>query len=217
LLSLDVPEASPHKQLEPHRSSLGDWFVQRVLHWGERPAAGWILFLVAVVQSGLFPAPLILLFITFSLGALHRTMHFAMACAAGSIVGGCIAYFLGYGAWGVVKGIFIPHLFSENLLRRAEELYQGNILVAMLLVSFSPFSYLASSMAAGVLKVNFWAFLASSCVARTLRFLFLAWVIRTFGERAKHFIEHHLPLVGWILLALAIATIVVIALIRAFA
>src|ERR1043165_7131806 len=106
LLGFDVLEGSPHKHLDspPKRSPWGDWFLQRVLHWGERPAAGWILFLVAVVQSGFFPAPLILLFITFSLGALHRTMHFAMACAAGSIVGGCIAYFLGYGAWGVVKG-----------------------------------------------------------------------------------------------------------------
>jgi len=195
--------------------SYNEWFLDKVLHWGSKPGAIWILFFVAVIQSGLFPAPILLLFITFSLGALERTFHFAFACAAGSIVGGALAYFLGYSAWELVKPIFIPHVFSEGLLRRAEDLYQGNIFLAVLLVSFSPLSYLISSLAAGVLKVNFWAFLFASCIARTLRFLFLGWLIHLFGDRARHFIERHLPLVGWLLLILSILTVVAVIVIRA--
>jgi len=193
---------------------LNAWLLQRVLHWGERPAAIWVLFLGSIVQSGLFPVPVLLLFVTFSLGALERTFRFALACAAGSILGGCLAYFLGYSAWGVVKDFFIPHLFSETLLARAEQLYQGNIFYAMLLISFSPLSYLMSSIAAGVLKVNFWHFVASSFVARTLRFLFIGALIRIFGERARRFIEHHLPVVGWVLVLIVLAGAIVLYLIR---
>jgi membrane protein YqaA with SNARE-associated domain len=209
-----VQESFDDSTPRPARS-YNEWFLDKVLHWGSRPGAIWILFLVALIQSGLFPAPLLVLFITFSLGALHRTFHFALACAAGSIAGGALAYYLGHNSWGLVKPIFIPHVFSEGLLRRAEELYEGNIFLAVLIVSFSPFSYLISSLAAGVLNVNFWAFLLASCIARTLRFLFLGWLIHLFGDRARHFIERHLPLVGWLLLILTILTVIAVIVIRA--
>jgi len=83
------------------------------------------------------------------------------------------------------------------------------------LVSLSPLSYLVSSLAAGVLKVNFWSFLLASCLARTVRFLFIGWLIHAFGDRARHFIERHLPLVGWLLLILVVLSVAAIIVLRA--
>jgi membrane protein YqaA with SNARE-associated domain len=172
----------------------------RILTWADAPGSNWILFFVPLVQSAFIPVPSLLVFVTLSLGAVNKSFRFALICTAGSVIGGAIAYFIGYNAWSAVRALFIPLLFSERLLIDAEMLYAGNIFLALLASSFLPISYQICAIAAGVLKVNFWMFLLASCLARTVRFLLLAVLVYCFGDKAKQLITAHLRWAAWLIL-----------------
>ncbi|MDB6124685.1 MAG: lipoprotein [Pedosphaera sp.] len=184
------------------RQSYKERLFHKILNWSEKPGSFWALFFVSLVQSALFPLPTLLLFFTLSLGAVRKTFRFALVCSIGSILGGMLAYTIGFTAWDTVKSLFIPHLFSEQFLIRAEAIYGKNIFLATLATSIAPISYQVCSIAAGVLKVNFWHFLLASCVARPLRFFSFALLVHFFGERAKRFIEGHLSWVTWLIVIL---------------
>lgn len=176
----------------------------KLLDYSRRPGCLWVLFLVAFVQSAFFPVPSLLLFVTLSLGSVEKTFRFAVVCMVGSVLGGVVAYLMGYLAWEALKGFFVPHVFSQHLLTRAENIYHGNIFLALMASSFLPISYQVCAIAAGVLKVNFTSFLAASCVARAVRFLFLATLVRLFGEKARAYVQGHLRWFWWLVLLLAL-------------
>ena len=48
----------------------------------------------------------------------------------------------------------------------------------------------------GVIGVNLWVFILSAIVARGARFLFLAWLLRKYGEPIRHFVEERLGLIA---------------------
>ena len=48
----------------------------------------------------------------------------------------------------------------------------------------------------GVIGVNIWLFILSAIVARGARFLFLAWLLRRYGEPIRHFVEERLGLLA---------------------
>ena len=48
----------------------------------------------------------------------------------------------------------------------------------------------------GVMHVNLWLFIVSAIIARGARFLFLAWLLRRYGEPIRHFIEKRLGLLA---------------------
>jgi membrane protein DedA with SNARE-associated domain len=48
----------------------------------------------------------------------------------------------------------------------------------------------------GVIGVNIWLFILSAIIARGARFLFLAWLLRRYGEPIRHFVEERLGLIA---------------------
>jgi membrane protein DedA with SNARE-associated domain len=48
----------------------------------------------------------------------------------------------------------------------------------------------------GVIGVNIWLFILSAIIARGARFLFLAWLLRRYGEPIRHFVEERLGLLA---------------------
>ena len=48
----------------------------------------------------------------------------------------------------------------------------------------------------GVIGVDIWLFIVSAIIARGARFFFLAWLLRSYGEPIRHFIEKRLGLLA---------------------
>lgn len=189
--AVDVPEQG---------SGYKERIFYKVLEWSRKPGSAWALFFISLIHSALFPIPALVAFITLSLASPRRTWWFALVSTVGSLAGGALAYWMGYAAWGVLKGIFIPLFFSEGLLVRAEGIYDGNLLLALLAASFLPISYQVAAIAAGVLKINFVSFILASCLARSLRFFCTAALIHFFGDRARKYIQGHLGAFWWAIL-----------------
>lgn len=182
--------------------------------WATRPGSTWALFLIAVVESSVFPVPPDVLLIALSVGAPSRALWFAAVCSAGSVVGGIIGWTIGYAAWHAVKGFFIPFIFSQEVFDKVQGLYHGNAFVAILTAAFTPIPYKVFTVAAGVFEVSLLTLIAASVVGRSARFFLVGGAIFVFGARVKTFIEKYFDWLAWAFLALGIAGFVAVKYLR---
>jgi membrane protein YqaA with SNARE-associated domain len=182
--------------------------------WAERPGSTWALFLIAVVESSVFPVPPDVLLIALSVGAPRRSLWFAAVCSAGSVLGGIIGWTIGYAAWHAVKGIFIPYIFSQALFDKVQALYQGNAFVAILTAAFTPIPYKVFTVAAGVFEVSLATLVLASMVGRSARFFLVGGAIFVFGAQIKAIIEKYFDWLAWAFLALGIAGFVAVKYLR---
>jgi len=71
---------------------LYDW----VLHWAETPYGSWALFLLAFSESSFFPIPPDILLIALAVSIPKKSLKYALICSAGSVLGGCFGYLIGW-------------------------------------------------------------------------------------------------------------------------
>lgn len=177
-----------------------DW----TLSWAERPGGAWALFFLAMAESSVFPVPPDVLLIALTVGAVKRAWRFATICAVGSVIGGVIGYAIGAGAWHVVEGWFIPHLFSAEAFAKVQHLYQGNAFLAILTAAFTPIPYKVFTIAAGVFDVGLGTLVAASAVGRSARFFLVAGLIYVFGPQIKAWVEKYFDWCAWGFLVLLV-------------
>lgn len=189
---------------------LYDWTVG----WAQRPGSTWALFGIAFVESSVFPVPPDVLLLALSVGAPRRALWFAAVCAAGSVLGGMLGYAIGYGAWQVARGFFIPHLFSQEAFDHVGRLYKGNAFLAILTAAFTPIPYKVFTVAAGVFHVSLPALVAASALGRSARFFLVAGAIYLLGAQVKSLIEKYFDWFAWALLALVVGGFVAVKYLR---
>lgn len=187
-----------------------DWTVA----WAERPGSTWALFLIAVIESSVFPVPPDVLLIALAVGAPRRALWFATVCSVGSVLGGVIGWFIGYAAWQSVKNLFIPYIFSQAAFDQVQTLYQGNAFVAILTAAFTPIPYKVFTIAAGVFDVSLATLVGASLVGRSARFFLVGGAIFVFGPQVKRLIERYFDWLAWALLALGVAGFVAVKYLR---
>jgi len=179
---------------------LYDWTVG----WAERPGGTWALFLIAVGESSVFPVPPDVLLIALCVGAPLASFRFALVCSAGSVLGGILGWVIGYSAWHLVKGLFIPWIFTQTTFDHVRDLYQTSAFLAILTAAITPVPYKVFTIAAGVLDVSLATLVAASIVGRSGRFFLVGSVIYLFGGRVRVLIDRYFDLFTWGLLALGV-------------
>src|SRR5210317_1688015 len=100
---------------------LYDW----VLHWAETPYGGPALFLLALVESSVFPVPPDVLLIALCVSLPTRALRFALLASVGSVLGGLIGYGIGWGAWPLVNGFFFSYIpgFTPAVFEKVQMLF----------------------------------------------------------------------------------------------
>lgn len=185
---------------------LYDWTVS----WANRPGGVWALFGIAFVESSFFPIPPDVLLLALCVGAPNKSFRFALACSAGSVLGGMFGYLIGATAWQTLQGLFIPYVFSQELFNKVQVLYQGNAFIAVMTAAFTPIPYKVFTVAAGVFEVNIWTLAGASIIGRSARFFLVAGFLYFFGPPVKALLEKYFDWFAWALLALGIAGFVVL-------
>lgn len=183
-------EAPADKKPGPLRR-LYDW----VLSWAESPYGTLALFVLAVAESSFFPIPPDVLLIALGVSIPTKSFRYAAWCTIGSVLGGVIGYYLGFALWSTVEPIVIPRLFSVEKFASVTELYDTYGVPIVFTAGFTPIPYKIFTVAGGVAKINFPAFVATSIVGRGARFFLVALVIRRFGDQARDFIDRYFNLV----------------------
>jgi membrane protein YqaA with SNARE-associated domain len=184
-----------------HRDS-GALLLRRLYDWtlslaARKSAEYWLAF-IAFVESSVFLIPADVLFVPMAIARPDRAYRYAIVATAASVLGGIAGWLLGYYAY---ESLAKPVLEFYGKLDEFEELrLSGGIGFIILMLITSGLAHLPPikvvTILSGVIGVNIWLFIISAIIARGARFLFLAWLLRRYGEPIRHFIEERLGLIA---------------------
>lgn len=166
---------------------LYDW----VLQWAATPYGTWALFLLAFAESSFFPIPPDVLLIAMCVAQPDRSFKFAMVCAIGSILGGCLGYLIGWQFMASVGSRIVEFYGLTDKVAYIETLYHTYDAWAVGIAGFTPIPYKVFTIAAGMFKINFTVFVLASMVSRSARFFILGGLIYLFGPRIQRFIDRY--------------------------
>jgi Predicted membrane protein len=182
---------------------LYDW----TLSLAARKSAEVWLAIIAFVESSVFLVPADVLFVPMAIARPQRAWRYAIVATIASVLGGIAGWYIGHFAFETVAR---PVLEFYGKLEAFEELKDsvGNGMLLLLLVT-SGLAHLPPikvvTILAGVANINLLLFIVSAIVARGARFLFLAWLLRRYGEPIREFIEKRLGLLAAVACGLLIA------------
>jgi membrane protein YqaA with SNARE-associated domain len=173
---------------------LYDW----TLSLAARKSAEYWLALIAFVESSVFLIPADVLFVPMAIARPDRAYRYAIVATIFSVLGGIAGWLLGHYAY---ESLAKPVLEFYGKLDEFEQLrLSGGIGFIILMLITSGLAHLPPikvvTILSGVIGVNIWLFILSAIVARGARFLFLAWLLRRYGEPIRHFIEKRLGLIA---------------------
>ena len=169
---------------------LYDWTMSLA---SKKSAEGW-LAVIAFVESSVFLVPADVLFLPMALAKPERSYRYAIVATIASVLGGIAGWALGYYAYETVAR---PVLEFYGKLDQFEQMksYVTYETILLLLVT-SGLAHLPPikivTILSGVIHVSLPLFIVSAIIARGARFLFLAWLLRRYGEPIRHFIEKRL-------------------------
>jgi membrane protein YqaA with SNARE-associated domain len=150
------------------------------------------LFLIAFIESSIFPIPPDVILIPMVLAARDQAWRIALVCTVASVIGGLAGYGIG------------SFLFEE-IGRQVIELYQyGEKFTefqvkfnewgawAVFIAGITPFPYKVITIVSGASGLDLPVFFVASILARGLRFFVVAWLLWKYGEPIRLFIEKRL-------------------------
>lgn len=164
-----------------------DWVMQ----WSSSPYAGWALFWLALIESSFFPVPPDVLLMAMSLSVPAKAFVYAAISSAGSVLGGMLGYFLGF---GFMEALGRPILEWYGVMDKFDKIsgfYQEYDAWAVAIAGFTPLPYKVFTIAAGACEINFFIFVLASLLSRSARFFIVAGLIYKFGAPVKVFIEKY--------------------------
>jgi membrane protein YqaA with SNARE-associated domain len=166
---------------------LYDW----VLHWAETRHGALALFLIAFVESSVFPIPPDVLLIGLVLGAPRRWRGFALICTGGSVLGGLAGYAIGYGLMDSLGRAILGFYRAEGVYEHVRELYARYDWWIVFTAAFTPIPYKVFTIASGAFGMNLAGFAVASAIGRGGRFIIVAGVLGLCGPAARRLIDRH--------------------------
>jgi membrane protein YqaA with SNARE-associated domain len=155
----------------------------------------WWLAAVSFVESSVFPIPPDVLMIPMILARPSRAWLIALVALISSVAGGILGYAIGAFFY---EGLGQPILEAMGKGAAIEEFnhrFNDFGFWAVLGAGITPFPYKVITIMSGWTGMPLMTFIATSILARALRFFVVAGLLRTFGSPIRDFIEKRLGLV----------------------
>ncbi|MBW2194251.1 MAG: DedA family protein [Deltaproteobacteria bacterium] len=185
---------------------LYDW----VLHWAKTPYGTWALFILAFCESSFFPIPPDVLLIAVCVAVPTRSFKYAMVCSVGSVLGGCLGYFIGWQFMVSIGEAIIRFYGLHDKYEYIQQLYKTYDAWAVGIAGLTPIPYKVFTITAGAFHINFMVFLIASAVSRSARFFVVGGLIYMFGSKIQSFIERRFNILAVLFVILLILGFVVI-------
>ncbi|MBE7185907.1 MAG: DedA family protein [Methylobacterium mesophilicum] len=174
---------------------LYDW----VLSLAARKSAELWLALIAFVESSVFLVPADVLFLPMALARPDRAYRYALVATVASVLGGVAGWFLGHYAFETLARPILEFYGKAEAFDQLVGKGGGEGFVLLMLAT-SGFAHLPPmkvvTILAGVIGFPLGWFVLSATIARGLRFFLLAWLLRSYGDEIRHFIEKRLGLIA---------------------
>lgn len=170
--------------------ALYDWTIRMADH----PRALWVLAVVAFVESSVFPIPPDVLMIPMILARRERAWLIAAVAMIASVVGGLMGYAIGALAFEQLGLPILESLGKTDAMGEFNERFNDFGFWAVLTAGITPFPYKVITIMSGWTGMPLFTFVATSILARALRFFLVAALLWKFGTPIRDFIEKRLGL-----------------------
>jgi len=170
----------------------------------------WAMFIIAFIESSVFPIPPDVLLIAMVLAAPTKAWRIALVCSAGSLLGGYFGYAIGYFLYESIGEQIVALYGYEAQFENFRRLYAewGFWIVSM--AGFTPFPYKVITIASGTVQLDPVLFGIASAISRTARFFLVAAILWKFGAPIRGFIERYLGLLTTLFFVLLLGGFLII-------
>ena len=170
--------------------ALYDWTIRMAEH----PRALWVLAAVSFAESSFFPIPPDVLMIPMILAAPSRAFLIAGVALVSSVLGGLAGYAIGAFAYESVGQPILASLGKAEAMEAFNTRFNDFGFWAVLTAGVTPFPYKVITIMSGWTSMPLGVFVATSILARGLRFYLVAWLLWKYGAPIRDFIEKRLGL-----------------------
>ncbi|MRU14012.1 DedA family protein [Roseovarius sp. A21] len=170
---------------------LYDWTITMSDH----PRALWVLAAVSFIESSVFPIPPDVLMIPMILARPSRAWLIALVALVSSVIGGLLGYAIGALAYEQIGQPILESLGKGDAMAEFSARFNDFGFWAVLTAGITPFPYKVITIMSGWTAMPLGTFIATSILARGLRFFIVAALLWKFGAPIRDFIERRLGLV----------------------
>jgi membrane protein YqaA with SNARE-associated domain len=170
----------------------------------DHPRAMWALAVVAFVESSVFPIPPDVIMIPMILARPHRAWAIAGVALVASVVGGMLGYAIGALAYEQIGQPILESMGKAEAMQAFNTRFNDFGFWAVLGAGITPFPYKVITIMSGWTGMPLGTFIATSILARGLRFFIVAALLWKFGAPIRDFIERRLGLMFTLFLVLLI-------------
>ncbi len=168
----------------------------RTLALADHPRALWLLALVAFVESSVFPIPPDVLIIPMIIARPNRAWLIASVALVASVIGGMLGYAIGAFAYDQIGQPILATLGKADAMAEFSTKFNDFGFWAVLTAGITPFPYKVITIMSGWTGMPIGTFIATSILARGLRFFILAGLLWKYGAPIRDFIEKRLGLMS---------------------
>lgn len=179
---------------------LYDWTIRMADH----PRALWVLAGVSFIESSVFPIPPDVLMIPMILARPSRAWLVALVALVSSVLGGLLGYAIGALAYEQLGLPILEALGKGDAMAEFRTRFNDFGFWAVLVAGITPFPYKVITIMSGWTGMPLATFVATSILARGLRFFLVAALLWKFGAPIRDFIERRLGLVTILFVVLLI-------------
>ena len=169
---------------------LYDWTMRLADH----PNAMWALAAVAFIESSVFPIPPDVIMIPMVLARPHKAWLIATVALAASVIGGLLGYAIGALAFDQLGQPILAAMGKTDAMAEFNQRFNDVGFWAVLTAGMTPFPYKVITIMSGWTGMPLGTFIATSILARGLRFFIVAALLWKFGAPIRDFIEQRLGL-----------------------
>jgi membrane protein YqaA with SNARE-associated domain len=164
--------------------ALYDWTIRMADH----PRALWVLAVISFAESSVFPIPPDVLMIPRILARPSRAWLIALVALVSSVLGGMLGYAIGAFAYDSIGRPILDTLGKDEAMTAFNMRFNDFGFWAVLTAGVTPFPYKVITIMSGWTAMPLGTFIATSILARSLRFFLLAGLLWKFGPPIRAFV-----------------------------
>ncbi|MEM9550096.1 MAG: YqaA family protein [Pseudomonadota bacterium] len=168
----------------------------------DHPQALWWLAGVSFIESSVFPIPPDVLMIPMILARPDRAWLIATIALVSSVIGGLLGYAIGAFAYDSIGAPILEAMGKGDAMAEFNTRFNDFGFWAVLTAGVTPFPYKVITIMSGWTGMPLFTFIATSILARGLRFFIVAGLLWKYGAPIRDFIEKRLGLMFTLFIAL---------------
>ena len=167
-------------------------FFEKLIEQTKSIYARTVLYFISFIEAIFFPIPVDPLLAILVLNNKEKYIELTIFCTLASVIGGLVGWLLGYVIGEEIEELLtiIPWIKNDSFNTVRTAFNEHGVLI-IFLGAFTPLPFKIISIISGVFHVNIIAFFFMSLVGRGLRFFFVSFIVKNFGDQGIYLLKKH--------------------------